>query len=248
MAHTTSSPLVSASLKFPTHASHRTSPRRRRRRRAALPFSVSGHPPRPSAVASSMAGSEDLSGLTASLGELHVESSAPKDSEISQPGKSVDDDVWDDVWDSPGHGSTLDREWAHRQNQFHKMGYRDGIAEGQKDIAQEGFNVGFGQSVHVGYKWGLVRGITSALASLPDNLKEKMFLNVQCRGQLQDLNNSVQEISAENALQMFHESILQSSHSSEEPDATLKRATDSSRLQSLSKDLLLNPHQNLCTK
>ncbi|BAT12251.1 Os10g0580500, partial [Oryza sativa Japonica Group] len=150
-----------------------------------------------------------------------------KDSEISQPGNSVDDDaiadddVWDDVSDSPGHGSTLDREWVHRQNQFHKMGYRDGIAEGQKDIAQEGFNVGFGQSVHVGYKWGLVRGITSALASLPDSLKEKLLPNVQCRGQLQELNNSVQEISAEDALQMFHESILQSSHSSEEPDATL---------------------------
>jgi hypothetical protein len=40
------------------------------------------------------------------------------------------------------------------------MGYRDGITEGQKDAAQEGFNIGFGQSVHVGYKWGLVRGIT----------------------------------------------------------------------------------------
>ncbi|XP_052133891.1 uncharacterized protein LOC127752527 [Oryza glaberrima] len=196
-----------------------------------------------------MAGSEDLSGLAASLGELHVESSASKDSEISQPGNSVDDDaiaddnVWDDVSDSPGHGSTLDREWVHRQNQFHKMGYRDGIAEGQKDIAQEGFNVGFGQSVHVGYKWGLVRGITSALASLPDSLKEKLLPNVQCRGQLQELNNSVQEISAEDALQMFHESILQSSHSSEEPDATLKRATDSSRLQSLSKDLVILLHE-----
>jgi hypothetical protein len=33
----------------------------------------------------------------------------------------ADDDVWDDVSDSPGHGSTLDREWAHRQNQFHKV-------------------------------------------------------------------------------------------------------------------------------
>uniref|UniRef100_A0A0E0KQN5 Essential protein Yae1 N-terminal domain-containing protein n=1 Tax=Oryza punctata TaxID=4537 RepID=A0A0E0KQN5_ORYPU len=187
-----------------------------------------------------MAGSEDLSGLAASLGELHVESSASKDSEISQPGNAIaDDDIWEDASDSPGHGSTLDREWTHRQNQFHKMGYRDGIAEGQKDIAQEGFNVGFGQSVHVGYKWGLVRGITSALASLPDNLKEKMFPNIQCRGQLQDLNNSVQEISAEDALQMFHESILQSSHSSEEPHATLKKATESSRLQSLSKDLVI---------
>jgi hypothetical protein len=40
------------------------------------------------------------------------------------------------------------------------MGYRDGITEGQKDAAQEGFNVGFRHSVHVGYKWGFVRGIT----------------------------------------------------------------------------------------
>uniref|UniRef100_A0A0A9AI04 Essential protein Yae1 N-terminal domain-containing protein n=1 Tax=Arundo donax TaxID=35708 RepID=A0A0A9AI04_ARUDO len=40
------------------------------------------------------------------------------------------------------------------------MGYRDGIIQGQKDSAQEGFNVGFWYSVHVGYKWGLVRGVT----------------------------------------------------------------------------------------
>uniref|UniRef100_J3L7V5 Essential protein Yae1 N-terminal domain-containing protein n=1 Tax=Oryza brachyantha TaxID=4533 RepID=J3L7V5_ORYBR len=189
-----------------------------------------------------MADSEELS---ASLGELRVEASSSKDSEVSRLGNAVehvaitDDEIWDDGSDSPGHGSTLDREWAHRQNQFHKMGYRDGIAEGQKDIAQEGFNVGFGQSVHAGYKWGLVRGITSVLASLPDSLKEKLLPDVQCRGQLQDLNDSVQKISAEDALQMFHESILRSSHSSEEPHVTLNRATNSSRLQSLSKDLVL---------
>ncbi|RCV05432.1 hypothetical protein SETIT_1G083600v2 [Setaria italica] len=96
--------------------------------------------------------------------------------------------------------SNFDREWIHRQNQFHKMGYRDGITEGQKDSAQEGFHVGFRQSVNVGYKWGLVRGVTSALASLPDSLKEKL--------------SSVQEISADDA-KMFHESICQSSHPSE---------------------------------
>lgn len=40
------------------------------------------------------------------------------------------------------------------------MGYRDGIAAGKEASAQEGFNEGFKQSVHIGYNWGLVRGIT----------------------------------------------------------------------------------------
>uniref|UniRef100_A0A0E0R5N5 Uncharacterized protein n=1 Tax=Oryza rufipogon TaxID=4529 RepID=A0A0E0R5N5_ORYRU len=58
-------------------------------------------------------------------------------------------------------------------------------------------------------------------------------------GQLQDLKNSAQEVSSDDTLQMFHESILQSSHSLEEPHATLKRATDSSRLQFLSEDVAM---------
>uniref|UniRef100_A0A0E0F3H7 Uncharacterized protein n=1 Tax=Oryza meridionalis TaxID=40149 RepID=A0A0E0F3H7_9ORYZ len=58
-------------------------------------------------------------------------------------------------------------------------------------------------------------------------------------GQLQDLKNSAQEVSSDDTLQMFHESILQSSHSLEEPHATLKRATDSSRLQCLSEDVAM---------
>ena len=32
-----------------------------------------------------------------------------------------DDDIWDDVSDSEGHGSILNREWSHRQNQFLKV-------------------------------------------------------------------------------------------------------------------------------
>ncbi|KAL6853892.1 hypothetical protein ACP4OV_019921 [Aristida adscensionis] len=152
-----------------------------------------------------------------------------------------DDDVWGDGSDSPGHGSTLDREWIHRQNQFHKMGYRDGITEGQKDAAQEGFNVGFRQSVRVGYKWGLVRGVSSALAALPDSLKEKMLPDTQCRGKLQQIYNSVQEVSADDALQMFHDSIRRSS----DPSGELNEdgAADSYRLKSLSKDLVLLLHE-----
>lgn len=197
-----------------------------------------------------MAGSEEIKDVIASVAELHIEASSSREGEIARRDNSgdvaaADDDIWDDALDSPVHGSTLDREWTYRQNQFHKMGYRDGITEGQKDAAQEGFNVGFRQSVHAGYKWGLVRGVTSALDSLPDSLKEKLLPNAQCRGKLQDLHNSVQEISSDDAIQMFHESILQNNHPSEEPHVTSEadKATDSSRLQTLSKDLVLLLHE-----
>lgn len=190
-----------------------------------------------------MARTGDADGVTAHMGELRIEleASSSRDNEIAQSENGVDvataedDDIWGDASDSPGHASTLDREWAHRQNQFHKMGYRDGITEGQKDSAQEGFNVGFKQSVHVGYKWGLVRGVTSVLASLPDSLREKLFPNVQCTEKLQNLHSCVQEISADDALQMFHVSIRQSNHPSVE--AHVASGEDSNRLISLSKDL-----------
>nr|XP_034591719.1 uncharacterized protein LOC117853475 [Setaria viridis] len=119
------------------------------------------------------------------------------------------------------------------------MGYRDGITKGQKDSAQEGFHVGFRQSVNVGYKWGLVRGVTSALASLPDSLKEKLVPDAQCRRKLLDVQSSVQEISADDALQMFHESICQSSHPSEKSHvtSTADGTNESNRIKSLLRDM-----------
>ncbi|CAL4900417.1 unnamed protein product [Urochloa decumbens] len=199
-----------------------------------------------------MASPGDAEGVTASMEELSVEA-APSSSgtEISQHANggdvaaAEDDDIWDDFSDSPGHASNLDREWIHRQNQFHKMGYRDGITEGQKDSAQEGFNVGFRQSVNVGYKWGLVRGVTSALASLPDSLKEKLVPDAQCRRKLLDVQSSVQEISADDALQMFHESICQSRHPSEETHvtSTADGATESNRIKSILNDLVVVLHE-----
>ncbi|CAN6337814.1 unnamed protein product [Urochloa humidicola] len=186
-----------------------------------------------------MANPGDAEGVTTSMEELSVEaapsSSGTKIAQHANGGDvaaAEDDDIWDDASDSPGHASNLDREWIHRQNQFHKMGYRDGITEGQKDSAQEGFNVGFRQSVNAGYKWGLVRGITSALASLPDSLKEKLVPDAQCRRKLQDVQCSVQEILADDALQMFHESICQSSH-----------LTESNRIKSISNDLVVVLHE-----
>lgn len=41
-----------------------------------------------------------------------------------------------------------------------QIGYRDGVIAGKEAAAQEGFNIGFKESVLNGYNWGLVRGIT----------------------------------------------------------------------------------------
>jgi len=75
-----------------------------------------------------MAGHGDAEGVTTSMGELSVET-APSSSgtEIAEHANggdvaaAEDDDIWDDASDSPGHDSNLDREWIHRQNQFHKV-------------------------------------------------------------------------------------------------------------------------------
>ncbi|CAM0885161.1 unnamed protein product [Alopecurus aequalis] len=179
-----------------------------------------------------MTGSEDAKGLAASMGELRVESSPSSPSrqkEVDLHDNSDGAAAGDDVWDGD---DILDRDWTHRKHQFAKMGYREGITHGKKDVAQEGFSVGFGQSVHVGFKWGLVRGITSALDSLPNSLKEKVLLDDQRKGKLKDMHNSVQAISANGALQLFHETILQDNRPPEE-----------SKLQSIPKDLLLLLHQ-----
>lgn len=39
------------------------------------------------------------------------------------------------------------------------MGYRDGLIAGKEASSREGFNIGFKQSVLVGYNWGLVRAV-----------------------------------------------------------------------------------------
>ncbi|XP_019058692.1 PREDICTED: yae1 domain-containing protein 1-like isoform X2 [Tarenaya hassleriana] len=66
------------------------------------------------------------------------------------------------VWgsDEESNRESLDREWQRRRDEFHAIGYRDGIIAGKEAAAQEGFNIGFKESVLAGYKFGLVRGIS----------------------------------------------------------------------------------------
>ncbi|XP_038972659.1 protein yae1-like [Phoenix dactylifera] len=92
-----------------------------------------------------------------------------------------EDDLSNDILDDgSSHASILNREGRCRHNKNHTMGYRDSITAGKEASAQKGFSVGFRKSAYVGYRWGLVRGIT-------------WFLN---------LDESVQAISANDALKI----------------------------------------------
>ncbi|KAL6570042.1 hypothetical protein OROMI_014556 [Orobanche minor] len=91
----------------------------------------------------------------------------------------------------------LDREWRRRHNQFHTVGYRDGLIAGKETAAQEGFNIGFKDSVLTGYNLGLVRGIT-----------RKSWLKLrkqETRNKFGQLHESVQSLSTMDALKLFYE-------------------------------------------
>ncbi|KAK4414527.1 hypothetical protein Salat_2865700 [Sesamum alatum] len=101
--------------------------------------------------------------------------------------------------------SDMDREWQRRRDQFHTLGYRDGLIAGKETAAQEGFNIGFKDSVFIGYNWGRVRGITSAMACLPSGLKEKLVEREEARNKFKCLHESVQSLSTIDALKLFYE-------------------------------------------
>ncbi|XP_038891531.1 protein YAE1-like [Benincasa hispida] len=128
-------------------------------------------------------------------------------------GSGVDDSCEDDgsLWGGSDEGlegtTDLDREWQRRHHQFHTIGYRDGVIAGKEAAAQEGFNVGFKQSVSIGYKFGLVRGVSSVLASLPDDLKEKLAGIEENRSKFQSLYESVNSLSTVDALRLFNDEI-----------------------------------------
>ncbi|KAJ8543311.1 hypothetical protein K7X08_005834 [Anisodus acutangulus] len=153
------------------------------------------------------------------------------------------DSDWCDVWNDDGdvcHDSTdkldktseMDREWQRRHYQFHTIGYRDGLIAGKEASAQEGFNLGFRDSVYVGYNWGLVRGITSVLASLPDSLKERMVDTKEIQNKFQHLNESVQSRSTAEMLKVFHDYLSNKSEECGKNDSSSSCLADSNDLGS----------------
>ncbi|XP_073146376.1 uncharacterized protein [Henckelia pumila] len=118
----------------------------------------------------------------------------------------------------------MDREWQRRHDQFHTIGYRDGLIAGKEASAQEGFNIGFKDSVSIGYNWGFARGITIAMTFLPHGLKEKMVETEETRNKFQCLPESIHSLSTTDALKLFHEYQKRKAGNQDE-DAT-RRATD----------------------
>lgn len=151
---------------------------------------------------------------------------------------SNDDDG--SFWDgSEEHNSQsdLNREWQKRRDQFHTIGYRDGLAAGKEASAQEGFNEGFKESVLVGYRWGLVRGVTSAFSCLPDGLREKLVESQEERDKLQSLYKSVHSLSTNDALKVFHDSFLAKKAAEASDDVASSKDESSDILQNYSEEL-----------
>ncbi|KAJ9179589.1 hypothetical protein P3X46_011361 [Hevea brasiliensis] len=120
----------------------------------------------------------------------------------------------------------LDREWERRRDQFHTIGYRDGLIAGKEAIVQDGFNIGFKESVLEGYNWGIVRGITSALACLPEGFKESLIETQEKINNFQTLYESVHSLSTTDALKLFHDTMAKKAvEQSEHPNATSEMAS-----------------------
>ncbi|KAI3445106.1 hypothetical protein Pfo_001771 [Paulownia fortunei] len=142
-------------------------------------------------------------------------------------------DLWYDDESSCGDSveklnkaSDMDREWQRRHNQFHTIGYRDGLIAGKEAAAQEGFNIGFKDSVFIGYNWGTVRGITSAMACFSDGLKEKLVETEETRNKFQCLHESVQSLSTTDALKLFYEDQKKRKSSDQESAKPSSTVTD----------------------
>ncbi|XP_059651952.1 uncharacterized protein LOC132299403 [Cornus florida] len=119
-----------------------------------------------------------------------------------------DGSSWNDSIEDLDKASDLDREWQRRRDQFHTLGYRNGVMKGKEAAMQEGFNIGFKESVYAGFNWGLVRGITSAMTCLSDELKVRLVETQEKRNKFQGLYECAHSLSTADALKLFHRDIL----------------------------------------
>ncbi|GJX11906.1 essential protein Yae1 [Tanacetum coccineum] len=78
---------------------------------------------------------------------------------------------------------------------------------GKEASAQKGFNVGFKESVVVGYDWGLVRGVTGALNCLPGKLSEKIIESQETKTKFHNLYESMNNLSTTDALKLYNDDL-----------------------------------------
>ncbi|KAF8112889.1 hypothetical protein N665_0059s0027 [Sinapis alba] len=117
---------------------------------------------------------------------------------------NVDESFYGSSDEEPSEAYSMNKDTENRREKFHTLGYRDGISAGQEAAAQEGYNVGYKESVLAGYKFGIVRGVSSALAFLPDELREKLIDEQETRDKFKKLHGSLHDLSTDTALKLFY--------------------------------------------
>ncbi|XP_010670415.1 uncharacterized protein LOC104887483 [Beta vulgaris subsp. vulgaris] len=182
---------------------------------------------------------EESQSITVTSSSL-VDTPAPEDAEAGalttadfsgcHGGSSLDDETWLTDCDEETEAFYLDREGKRRREEFYNAGYRDGVAAGKIDAAQDGFNQGFKDSVMVGYKWGITRGVTSALAHIPNELQLKLVETEEKRKEFINLYEAVDSIETGDALNLF-------SH-------TIQRRASAERTSNLESDSSITPSSN----
>ncbi|XWS56796.1 hypothetical protein CRYUN_Cryun09bG0116500 [Craigia yunnanensis] len=151
---------------------------------------------------------QELYSESLQLSNLHLGNSSTANDFNEADIQAEDGSLWGESDEELVKASDLDREWQRRHDQFHTIGYRDGLIAGKEASAQQGFNIGFKQSVCVGYNWGLASGVTSTLACLPDELREKLIKTQERRDKFQELYEYMNTLSTTDALELFHDDIL----------------------------------------
>ncbi|KAF8116393.1 hypothetical protein N665_0018s0003 [Sinapis alba] len=127
--------------------------------------------------------------------------------------------------DEPSEAYSMNKETEKICEKFHTVGYRDGISAGQNGAAQEGYNIGYRESVLTGYNFGIVRGVSSAMAFLPDELREKLIDEQETRDKFHKLHDFVHALSTEAAMKVFYGTLT----TKQVEDKSGEEGSDSSR-------------------
>ncbi|XP_057541065.1 uncharacterized protein LOC130818844 [Amaranthus tricolor] len=178
---------------------------------------------------------EACESLVSQIAELHTGSLSDDGNWLTDNDEEADEALY------------LDREGKRRREEFYNAGYRDGVAAGRNDAAQDGFNQGFKESVMVGYKWGIVRGLTSAFTHIPKDLQLKLVESEDTRENFLNLSEAVNSIGNEDALKLFNDGIQRGASAErskiiESEASTRPSGSEHSGLESYfgKMDLLLN--------
>ncbi|XP_021837161.1 uncharacterized protein [Spinacia oleracea] len=157
---------------------------------------------------------EEGKGVAVTSSSSLADAPVPDNANVVEPlatdngGSLSDDGIWlTDCDEEADEAFYLNREGKRRHEEFYNAGYRDGLSAGKNDAAQDGFNQGFKDSVMIGYKWGINRGVTSALVHIPNELKLKLVGTEEKKKEFQNLYEAVDSIGTEDALKLFYDDI-----------------------------------------